>query len=190
MFLGVTGHADAEIRVVALFDLAVDENASVHPFDLLDQLRRVQVSVRVVAERVFSFQIVSAERQHVLYSQEVQVDQGVFDVVARLAAADQVRDDGQAVPLHDGRRNADRPRPPAYRVPFEQTVFFFDVFDVLAVVGDATEDRGEFHKRVDRFERALCSVAFERRQQFERETGFAFRAGFSYDVGNVHEIGF
>ena len=91
------------------------------------------MSVGQVFEGVFTSYVVSPQGQYIVNVEEVKVDQSVFDVVTRLASADQVGNDGETVPLHDGGGDADRPRTATYRVPFEQTVLLFDIFDIFTV---------------------------------------------------------
>ena len=70
-------------------------------------------------ERVLAAQIVAAQGQHIVDTQKIEVDQRILQIVARLSAADQVRNRLDAVAAHDGGRDTYRTGTAAHRVPLQ-----------------------------------------------------------------------
>jgi len=184
MHFGVAGHADREFRVVALLHFAVHELPAVHRRDLPHEVDGVGVPLRMGHEMAFVGAAVAAQRQHVVQPEEVHVDERVLDVVARQAAADQVRHHPEAVA--DRGRDAHRAGTPPHPVPLDVAVGGKRLLDALAVEGDVDEGGVEFAQGFDRGEDAAGAVAFERRQQFEREAGRLPCGGFADDIQYVH----
>lgn len=154
--------------------------------DLADQLASMPMPVGMHPERVLAAQIVAAQGQHIVDTQKIEVDQRVLQIVARLSAADQVRNRLDAVAAHDGGRDTYRTGTAAHRVPLQQSVLAFDVFHVLAVGCHVDRNRREFPERIERLEHAAGPVALERRQQLDRETGPSLGGGLVVNVGYVH----
>ena len=185
MHLGVAGHADRELRVVALLDLAVHELPAVHRGDLPHEVHGVGVSLGVGHEAALVLRLVAAQRQDVVQAEEVHVDERVLDVVLRQPAADQVGDHLDPVAVLDGGRYAHRAGAPPHDVPLDAAVGPLGLLDALAVEGDVDVGRIEGHQRIDGREDLLHAVAFERGQQLEGEPR-AFRCDrfvdYVYDV--------
>ena len=184
--LGIAGHADREAGVVALLHLAVDEFAPVHRRDLPHQPLGVGVSLRMGHEYPFVLRPVASQGQHVVQVEEVHVDQGVLDVVFRLAAADQVGHHLHLVAVADGGRDAHRARAAPDDVPLRRAVRPPGLLDPLAVAGDVDVGRIELHQGLDGLEDALFAVALQRRQQFEGESGAARNPGAVDQIEYVH----
>ena len=186
VFFGIARHADREFRVVALLHFAVDELAAVHRRDLPHEVDGVGVPLRMGHEMAFVGAAVAAQRQHVVQPEEVHVDERVLDVVARQAAADQVRHHLDAEAVADRGRDAHRAGTPPHPVPLDVAVGGKRLLDALAVEGDVDEGGVEFAQGFDRGEDAAGTVAFERWQQFEREAGRLPCGGFADDIQYVH----
>ena len=144
------------------------------------------VPLRMGHEMAFVGAAVAAQRQHVVQPEEVHVDERVLDVVARQAAADQVRHHLDAEAVADRGRDAHRAGTPPHPVPLDVAVGGKRLLDALAVEGDVDEGGVEFAQGFDRGEDAAGAVAFERRQQFEREAGRLPCGGFADDIQYVH----
>lgn len=174
--------------MVALLDLAVDELAAVHGRDLPHEVDGVGVALRMGHETLFVLRLVAAQRQYVVQSEEVHVDQRIFDVVLRQSAADQVGNHLHAVTVLDGRRDADRPGTAPHDMPFDAAVLAFGLLDSLAVEGDVDIGRVEFHQRLDGGENLLHAVALQRREQFESKAGASGGDRLVYDLYYVHTL--
>ena len=103
VFFGITRHADAEIGRGRMLHFARKVFAPVHSRYLRHQFTGVEVSAGMRTESMLAAYIVAPQSQHVVDAQEIHLDQGVFGLVGRKTAADQVRDHIDAVPGGDGR---------------------------------------------------------------------------------------
>ena len=186
MLLGIARHADAEVGAVARVWFAVDELSPVHCRYLSYESVGVCVSVAVRDEACGAWHGVAAQCQHVLYAEEVHVDEGVLDVVARLSAADEVRHYLDAVFLLYGSRDTHGAGSAARHVLLDETVGAFGVFHLLAVAGDVDECGVERHEAVDGAEDAVKAVALQWRQQFEGEARLSRCLRLVYYVDYFH----
>ena len=174
--------------MVALLDLAVDEFSAVHVRDLPHEVHGVRVALGVGHEAFFVLRLVAAQRQHVVQPEEVHVDERVLDVVLRQSAANQVRNHLHAVPVLDGRRDADRSGTAPHDVPFDASVLALGLLDPLAVERDVDIGRGEVHQRLHGGEYLLHAVPLERRQQLECEARAPGGHRFVDDLYDVHTL--
>ena len=82
MLLWISSHTDAEVAVVSCVRLAVDEASCIHVHYLLYEGIGMRQAFRMWAETRVAVHSIASESQHIMYADEVEVDEGVFDVIA------------------------------------------------------------------------------------------------------------
>ncbi len=111
-----------------------------------------------------------SERQYIVDSHEVEVDERILGVVCREASAYKVRHHLYAVTGLYGRRYGYRAGTFAGYATLEQTVGTLHIFDILTVICDVDVGRVEPFETVDCGEQGGYVVPFEWGQKLESET--------------------
>ena len=173
MLFGIAGDPDAKRGGFGVLQLRIQVLPAVHVHNLLHQFHGMQVPTRSRTKGPFAPQVVAPQCQHVVNPQKTEVNQGIFDIVFRETAANQVRHYLNAVACHNRSRNPYGTGTFAHHAPFEQSVGSLDEFDLFTVVGDVDIGGVVGGQTLDGIEDGVDVVAFERRQQLEGEEGFS-----------------
>lgn len=184
VFLRVTGHTHAEIERIGVFYVLVHILAAAQVADLLYQLQGAGIAALAGYKMRFGLDGIAPQRQHIVYAQETEVDEGVLGLVARETAADQVRYRLDIVLVLNGGADTYRARAFAYGHLFQVTFFAFFVNVFLAVVGYVYVRRIEGQQGVDGLVDMVDVFAFLGRKYLERKQGTAF-AEF---IGDSHYL--
>ena len=148
MFFGVSRNADAEVGALAIFDIQVEVFAVIHVVDLFDQIEGEFMATGLGFKLGIELPRITAQGQHVLYVEEVEVDQGILGLLAGEASTQQMRHGVYAIAVHDGGANADGTRPLANGDFFIKTRRILLVDELFAVIGDVDKRGFEFHQGI------------------------------------------
>ena len=186
MFLGIACHAYAEVTAVVGVGFGIKKDAPVHVAYLPYQGFGMGMAFCVGNEAVGAWHGVAAQGEHVLYAEEIEVDEQVFYVVFCLSATDNVGHHLDAVLLLYASTHACGAWATAHHVLLYQSVGTFHILHLLAVRGNVDKCGLEGHQRVDGIKDAVQSVALQRWQQFEGEACLAALLCLGYYFSNLH----
>ena len=169
MLFRVPGHADAEVGRHGVLQVGIEVDAFVQVYDLVDQVDGVGMAVCLGLESALAADGITPEGQYIAYSDEVQVDEGIFRLLDGESSADDVRHGFHLVAVHERCADADGTRALADGALLQQawTDLAVDVF--LPVVGDVYECRCEGHQGVHRAVDRVNVLALQWWQQFDAE---------------------
>lgn len=169
MLLWVTSHTDTEVGVVHSVWLAVDKLAVVHLHNLLDKGISMLVTFCMSTETHIAMHSITTKGKDVIDTEEVKVDKGILNIIARLSTADNVWHNLDTVFLLDGSTYAYGTRTTTNDMLLDKSVRSLCVFHFLTVAGNVDEGRIKWHERVDSAINLFHTVTFKWRKQLERE---------------------
>ena len=170
MFLRICRHTVVEGAHGTFYRCAVGKESVVEHVHLPYQVGGVRVPVWRRNEVPVLLSLVSAQQQEVFYSEKLEVEQFVFDVLDSSPAAYDVGNDRYAEPVLYRGGDGNRSRATPYAPSLEQSSSGLAV-DIFAVMcGDVDVSRSELLQLLYGREQAARARAFERREHLERES--------------------
>ena len=184
MLLRIAGYADVELRPRILDGRAVGKETLVETLHLTNQVRRVTVSAWRRRKHAILLSLVAAKQQQVGDTQELQVQQLVFDILYRSAATYHVWLHGYPEALLDGSCHSNSARAQAHSLTLKASVAQLFVNKLAMMRGDIDESGIQFAQLFNVGKQPLCARPLQRGQHLKRELVLVVVLGYQVCYGH------
>src|SRR5882762_1788409 len=149
MFLRIPRDTSTKMGGCCISQFLVQKFSMVHSDYLLKQLRGVFMSVGLRNKPGFGLDGITLQHQHIVNSQELQVDQGILRLFPGEPSANDVGYRVYFIAVLNSRTDPYRPGSLSRGGFFQKPVFLFLIDVFLAMVRYVNKRRLELHQRVD-----------------------------------------
>ena len=169
MFLRVAGYTKVELRTGVLDGGAVCKKAFIEACHLLNEVCGMSMTTWCRLELAVFLCLVATQQHEIPNSQELQVEQLVFNILNSSSTADNMGLYRNVIAMLNGCCNSYRAWTTADALTFELSIakFLIDVFGVVS--GDIDKGRIEYGQLIYRLKQSLRAITFEGWQYFEGE---------------------